>query len=84
LDTGQHETIESIRTRQDLSSFIVSLSRRDMTAWENQDLPSFLEAMGAWVNDMDGYFRNVQGRSAPDQPSWQLFAQILLAASVYE
>jgi hypothetical protein len=84
LDAGQQQTIESIQTRQDLASFIVSLSRQDITAWENQDLPSFLEAMAAWVNDMDGFFRNVQGRSAPDHPSWQLFAQMLLAATAYE
>jgi hypothetical protein len=32
---------------------------------------------------MDGYFVR-QGRAVPEAPSWQLVAQMLLAARVYE
>ena len=52
-------------------------------AWPNDDLPSFLEALQAWVEDMDGYFAN-QGQPIPEQPSWQLLANILRAATIYE
>ncbi|WP_442857041.1 DUF7660 family protein [Arthrobacter sp. YN] len=57
--------------------------RQDPEGWENADLESFLEAMSAWTRDMDGYFMN-RGEPVPDVPSWQLFAQMLLAAKIYE
>lgn len=43
-----------------------------------------LEAMAARVTDRDGYFHNIEGHSAPQQPSWRLFAQILAASTMYE
>ena len=35
--------------------------------WENRDLPSYLEAIAAWVDDMDGYYRNL-GEDSPTSP----------------
>jgi len=46
-------------------------------------LESFLGALAAWVDDMDGYFANL-GAETPKQPDWQLVASMLRAASVYE
>ena len=43
---------------------------------ENLDLGSFLEAMHAWTEDM--------GDRVPSQPSWRTFAEMLMAATVYE
>lgn len=51
--------------------------------WENGDLSSFLEAMAAWIEDMEGFYLN-QNRPVPDQPTWNVLAEILLAARVYE
>ena len=51
-------------------------------AWENHDLPSFLAAIAAWTEDMDGYYANI-GQPVPDNP-WQLMADILRAAKCYE
>lgn len=51
--------------------------------WENITLPQFLEALAAWTDGMDGYFRN-QGMAEPEQPSWWLIAQMLTAATIYE
>lgn len=53
------------------------------TDWPNNTLESYLEAIGGWTEDMDGYFQNRDGES-PDQPTWSLLAKILLAARVYE
>jgi hypothetical protein len=39
--------------------------------------------MAAWVDDIDGYFRN-RGEAVPVQPTWKTLGQILLAAKVYE
>ncbi len=78
--------VEAVRTREDFIAFVESLARdveRGACDWENADLPSFLNAMAAWVQDMDGYYKNL-GEPMPDPPTWMTFAQILSAALVYE
>jgi hypothetical protein len=52
--------------------------------WHNRDPYTFLQAMAAWLNDCDGYYRNTGQAVDVDQPSWQLFADALSAAAVYE
>ena len=71
-----------IRTREDLALFLASLARSTKDAperWENNTLGSFLDALAAWTEDMDGYFTN-RGEEVPEQPSWALIGQMLLAA----
>jgi hypothetical protein len=75
-----------IQTRADFSDFVCALAvnmRQNPGAVANADLSSFLEALGAWAADMDGYFKN-RGESLPEQPTWAVFAQMLLAARSYE
>jgi hypothetical protein len=76
---------DGVRTRSELVTFIATLAReaaRSSSNWENRDLPSFLEALAAWTEDMDGYFIN-HGLPVPEQPTWQTFAQMLAAAKIY-
>jgi hypothetical protein len=76
----------SVTTRDELVQFIRAMhleSEADPECWDNNRLTIFLEALSAWTDDMDGYFKNT-GQSAPDGPSWGLFAQMLMAATVYE
>ncbi|NUO84174.1 hypothetical protein HUU05_29225 [candidate division KSB1 bacterium] len=80
------EKVATIQTRKDFISFVHLLIqdlRENHTEWENRDLESFLEAITAWVEDMEGYYQN-KGLPLPRQPDWNLFGQILLAAKIYE
>ena len=52
--------------------------------WENKDIYTFLQAMAAWLNDCQGYYQNAGEKVNIEQPSWQLFADALSAAAVYE
>lgn len=73
-------------TREELVSFLDQLADSyldEPERWENADLVSFLRAWSAWLDDMDGYFVS-RGEPVPSEPSWQLVAQMLLAARVYE
>lgn len=82
-----HELVETINTRQDLAEFIQSLLRdleTNQQEWENPQLERYLDALAAWTTDMDGYFRNIQGHPAPEQPTWRLIGYMLLAARIYE
>lgn len=80
------DKIESVESKEDWIDFIAEL-KRDLEVnkgeWENSDLASFLEAMGAWVADIDGYYKN-QGRQVPENVPWKMFANILYAAKYYE
>jgi len=57
---------------------------RTGTTWENPTLDRFLEAMGAWVDMAPVYYRNMGSSVNADEPQWRVFADILLAARVYE
>ena len=73
--------LDAIETRADLARFVLMLSR-DAEArpeeWENPSLPRFLEAMAAWIGDTEDAARG------STRPRWRTFAEMLLAARVYE
>ena len=78
--------VEDIQTREDFVAFAQTLQASaadDPSGWENKDLPAYIGAMAAWTGDMEGYFAN-RRETVPDQPSWKLLGQILLAGRVYE
>ena len=80
------EMVEQIQTHPDFVAFSRTLLKdlkENPEGWENRDLAAFLEAMGAWVEDMNGYYQ-AKGGAIPLQPSWKMLGQILLAAKVYE
>lgn len=83
---GNSEQNKSIQSREDFIAFVRGLSKdlkENPQSWENDNLERFLEALGAWVEDMDGYYRN-QGKSVPQQLDWKTFADMLMAAKMYE
>lgn len=76
-----------ICTREDFIRFLQDLAtqyRTDPASWENQDLESFLEAMAAYARDIDGFYKNLKLEENPDEPSWRVFSDILLGATIYE
>ena len=78
--------VDTIRSREDFIVFLRSLSRSLIdfpNDWENANLEDFLNALAAWVEDMDGYFAN-RGEPTPQTPDWKLIGQMLLAARIYE
>ncbi|MFE3122934.1 hypothetical protein ACFXHD_05890 [Streptomyces hydrogenans] len=75
-----------VRTRADLVAYIQQLSQEALNpanGWENRSLDRYLEALGAWTADMDGYFLSRGGRT-PEQPDWSLIADMLRAACFYK
>jgi hypothetical protein len=51
--------------------------------WENRNLESYLEAIADWTEDMEGYYQNTN-QPIPNNINWKVFADILIAASMYE
>lgn len=75
-----------VRSRADLVTFVERLSQEAAAGpadWENPTVERYLEALSAWIDGMDGYFRN-RGEPVPEQPTWGLIAGMLRAACFYE
>lgn len=74
----------------DRKSFIefLNLLRQDLlkdpSNWENNNLDSFLNALSAYTNDIQGYYDNMGMPVKADNPSWQVFADIFKGATMYE
>lgn len=51
------ELIDNIETKEDFLNFIYKLEEDktlNNSEWENADIASYLEAIGNWIEDMDG------------------------------
>lgn len=79
--------IEHVNSRDSFIHFVALLKDDFITnknEWENQTIESYLEAMLGFTMDIDGYFKNNNiARELMINP-WRLFAEILLAATIYE
>lgn len=77
---------DSVETREDFIAFVDKLVlnyKEHPDSWPNNDLETYLSALAGWVEDMDGYYLN-QGIILPENPNWQMIANMLSAAKVYE
>lgn len=73
-----------IKSKQQLLSTIQNLVSECPQDWENTSANDFIEALGAWLNDADAFYRNNGIKLDTTTPSWQLFADALQAARYYE
>ncbi len=74
-----------VKTKEEFLRLVSRLAaNRDPQCWSNSSALEFVEALGFWLEDSDGFYRN-EGRSMDtSQPAWQLFADMLQAAQTYE
>ena len=75
-----------LRTREDFVAFVESLARsyrEHPDEWENGDVPAYLGAIARWTAAMHGAMP-YDVRGVPEQPTWSILGQILLAARSYE
>ena len=82
----EHPEISKIQTKTEFIDFLLKLKRdytENPSSWENKDINSFLGAIAAWVEDMDGFYIN-QDIPIPEHIDWQIFAHILMGGKVYE
>lgn len=74
-----------IKTHEDFCQFLKQfLADYRENHWENNDLEGFLEAMQGWVEDADGFYDNTNQSHLIKNPTWQTFADILMASRIYE
>lgn len=81
-----NELIENVKSKEDFISFINQLSNDNQinsNEWENKDIFSYLEGVSAWVEDMDGYYKNMK-LEAPTDIDWKFIATLFYVGKIYE
>ena len=51
--------------------------------WENKDINEYLAGVRSWVDDMDGYFRNMN-LDIPSNIDWKFIATLFYVGKIYE
>jgi len=78
---------EHIQSKEDCEEFLRRLVQ-DLEAnreqWSNATLEQFLDGLYGFAHDMQGYYRNRGEKVDFNRPTWRIFADLLLAARVYE
>jgi hypothetical protein len=79
----------NITTREDFVRFLRFLYHtylHEGSTWENAKLKEFLEALTCYTEDIPTYKKNneIDIHADPDNPSWKVFADILIGATLYE
>ena len=74
----------SVNSRESLIVFMQRFLRYDDDRkWENKETSTYLDALVAVVDGIDGLYEN-RGEILPETPTWKMIAEILTAATVYE
>ena len=85
MDTDQFSSRPIVKNKELFLTFLFELlDDNDAVEWENDDIYSLLQAMAAWSNNADGFYKNINIEFDRSNPSWQLFFDMLVAATVYE
>jgi hypothetical protein len=83
------ETLSNFKVT-DKKSFIafIELLRQDLKEnpgnWENDNLDNFLEAIGSYTEDIQGYYDNTNQNVDSNEATWKIFANIFQGAKIYE
>lgn len=81
------DMVEQLNSKADFVRFLEALKRdsdANSESWENSTVPTFIGAMFGWAVDSEGYYENLGIEIDTSGPSWRFFADVLLAARVYE
>jgi hypothetical protein len=81
------EAAERVSSREEFAAFVKALATncaRHPDEWDNSTLDAFVQGLAGFVEDVEGYYANSRADINCDLPSWRVFAEMLLAARVYE
>ena len=80
------EDTANIASKDDLIAFldlVLADYSRNGTRWENQDIPTFIEAFQAWLGSSGNYYKNQKIDMASVTP-WKEVGDAFAAARIYE
>ena len=77
----------NVTNKESFVAFLHLLSQdfvNNSNDWENKTIDTFLEALGRYASDIQGYYDNTGQKVNAEEPSWQTFADIFKGATMYE
>ena len=86
-ETDIDTCLDAINTKDEFKKFLELFLidyLNDGDKWENQDLESFLTALIASTNDIEGYYTEMEINNDPNVANWRLFADIIHGAAYQE
>ena len=81
------DEVKNVSDQKTMANFVMKMANslsEDKSGWENGDLESFLYALSAWIEDMDGYYQNSGESYSENNISWKNIADMLAASTMYE
>lgn len=81
-----NKIINKINNKEDFVNFVellVTNLKSNPEEWANKTLPEYLASISSWTEDMEGYYQN-NDMPIPENVNWKVFANILIAAKMYE
>lgn len=84
--TNFEQKINEIHSKEDFVGFVellLSNLNGSPNEWVNKTLSEYLEGIASWTEDMEGYYHN-KNLPVPENVNWKVFANILVAAKIYE
>lgn len=76
----------SVDSKEEFMKFLDELrcdNEQREEEWENKDIKAYLEGVHSWVDDMEGYFRNMD-MDIPKNIDWKFIATLFYAGKIYE
>lgn len=76
----------NVKSKKDFLDFMTALIqdfKNNPESWTNRSIVEYLEAIQSWSEDMEGYYVN-NDLPCPQNVSWKVFADILIASKSYE
>lgn len=80
------QKINEISNKEEFISFVELLAsdlNSNPSEWTNKSLSEYLGGIASWTEDMEGYYKN-KNIPIPENIDWRVFANILVAAKMYE
>lgn len=75
----------TVRSREEFLTFLFELlDHIDAVKPANDTVYLYVQAAAAWLEDADGFYKNIGEARDTKEADWQLFADILAAALTYE
>lgn len=81
-----NSAINGVNSKEDFIKFLTELrldKEQKSEEWENSEIASYLEGICSWVDDMEGYFDNMQ-IEMPTDIDWKFIATLFYVGKIYE
>ncbi len=71
---------DDVKSKED---FIIFIKNNIISEKNNDELNDYFESVVSWVEDMDGYYKNM-GLSQPEVLNWNFIATLFYVGTIYE